>query len=222
MGQPGSAKRGRYHHGDLAAALVDAAIEVIGERGVRDFSMAEASRRLGVTVSAPYAHFADRNDLLAAVAVRAYQRFYAAVAPDTDSGLAPADRLAAMARGYVRFAASDRPLFQVLYEAGLDKTGHPEIEAAEQPINDAFMACVDALSGGPGPAAEELASALEATAHGHAMLLLDSGQPPAAAEVERTAARAARATRALIESRGLLSDAGGPAGLEPRGAPRAS
>ena len=219
MARPG--KRGRYHHGDLAAALVNAAIEVIGERGVHGFSMAEASRRLGVAVSAPYAHFTDRNDLLAAVAVRAYQRFYAAVAPDTGSGLAPAERLAAMARGYVRFAASDRPLFQVLYEAGLDKTGHPEIEAAEQPINDAFMACVDALSGGPGPAAGELASALEATAHGHAMLLLDSGQPPAADEVERTAERAARATRALIESRGLLTGAAGPAGLEPRGAPRA-
>lgn len=217
----GPGKRGRYHHGDLAAALVDAAIEVIGERGVRDFSMAEASRRLSVAVSAPYAHFADRNDLLAAVAVRAYQRFYAAVAPAAEAGLAPADRLAAMARGYVRFAAANRPLFEVLYEAGLDKTGHPEIEAAEQPIDDAFMTCVNAISGGPGPDAGELALALEATAHGHATLLLDSGQQPAAEDVERTAERAARATRALIESRRLLSDPAGPAGLEPPGAPRA-
>ena len=214
----GPGKRGRYHHGDLATALVDAAIEVIGERGVRDFSMAEASRRLGVAVSAPYAHFADRNDLLAAVAVRAYQQFYAAVAPAAEAGLPPADRLAAMARGYVRFAAANRPLFEVLYEAGLDKTGHPEIEAAEQPIDDAFMTCVNAISGGPGPAAGELALALEATAHGHATLLLDSGQQPAAEDVERTAERAARATRALIESRDLLS---APAGLDPPGAPRA-
>jgi hypothetical protein len=37
-------------------------------RGVRDFSMAEASRRLGVTAAAPYRHFADRDELLAAVA----------------------------------------------------------------------------------------------------------------------------------------------------------
>ena len=217
----GSGKRSRYHHGDLAAALVNAAIEVIGERGVHGFSMAEASRRLGVAVSAPYAHFADRNDLLAAVAVRAYQQFYAAIAPEVDAGLAPADRLAAMARHYVRFAASNRPLFQVLYEAGLDKTGHPEIEAAEQPIDDAFMTCVNAISGGPGPAADELASALEATAHGHAMLLLDSGPGPSDEDVERTAERAGRTTRALIESRCLLSDAAGPAGPEPPGAPRA-
>lgn len=216
----GPGKRGRYHHGDLAAALVDAAIEVIGERGVHGFSMAEASRRLGVAVSAPYAHFADRDDLLAAVAVRAYQQFYAAVVPEVDARLAPADRLAAMARRYVRFAAASRPLFQVLYEAGLDKAGHPEIEAAEQPIDDAFIACVNALSGGPGPAAEELALALEATAHGHAMLLLDSGPGPSDEDVERTADRAGRAARALIESRCLLSDAAGPPGAEPPGAPR--
>jgi AcrR family transcriptional regulator len=66
MPRPG--KGDRYHHGDLRAALTDTAIELIGERGVREFSLAEASRRLGVAVSAPYAHFADRDDLLAAVA----------------------------------------------------------------------------------------------------------------------------------------------------------
>src|ERR1700722_9923767 len=65
------AKGGRYHHGDLQSALVDAAIAVIDERGVRDFSMAEASRRLGVTTAAPYRHFADRDEVLAAVATRA-------------------------------------------------------------------------------------------------------------------------------------------------------
>jgi AcrR family transcriptional regulator len=65
------AEGGRYHHGDLRPALVDAAIDVISERGVRGFSLAEASRRLSVTTAAPYRHFADRDELLATVAVRA-------------------------------------------------------------------------------------------------------------------------------------------------------
>ena len=68
---PQSARRGRYHHGDLREALIETAIEVLGERGAGAFSMAEASRRLGVAVSAPYRHFADRDALLAAVALRA-------------------------------------------------------------------------------------------------------------------------------------------------------
>ena len=145
-------RRPRYHHGDLRAALVDTAIEVISERGIRGFSLAEASRRLGVAVSAPYAHFADREELLVAVAVHAHELFYAAIAPEIGRFQAPADRLTAMARGYVRFAAANRPLFEMLYEAGLDKARHPEIEQAEQPLTDAFMTCVRALSAPARPA----------------------------------------------------------------------
>src|ERR1700689_4360329 len=144
---PRAGKGGRYHHGDLRAALIDPAVELIGERGLRDFSLAEASRRLGVAVSAPYAHFADRDELLAAVAVHAYGLCYAEIAPEMGRFQAPADRLTAMARGYVRFAAANRPLVGVLYEAGLDKARYPEIEAAERPLPEAFMVCVRAISG---------------------------------------------------------------------------
>ncbi len=104
---PRAGKGGRYHHGDLRTALIEVAIELIAERGVRDFSVAEASRRLGVAASAPYAHFADRDQLLAAVTVRAYERLLAEIRPALDGIEAPADRLAAMARGYVRFAATN-------------------------------------------------------------------------------------------------------------------
>jgi AcrR family transcriptional regulator len=202
MPRPG--KGDRYHHGDLRAALIDTAVELIGERGVRGFSLAEASRRLGVAVSAPYAHFADRDDLLAAVAVRAYELFYAALVPEMDKFSDPADRLAAGARGYVRFAARHRPLFEVLYESGLDKARHPEIEEAERPLEDAFVACVRDLSGGDDVLSEDLATAIEATAHGHAMLLLDNGPAQDPEAVELAAERTARATLALVESRRLL------------------
>ena len=202
MPRPG--KGDRYHHGDLRAALIDTAVELIGERGVRGFSLAEASRRLGVAVSAPYAHFADRDDLLAAVAVRAFELFWGALLPEMDKFADPADRLAGMARGYVRFAAGNRPLFEVLYEAGLDKARHPEIEAAEQPLNDAFLDAVRALAGGDDTRAEDLATAVEATARGYAMLLLDDGPDQESGVVELAAERTARAVLALIEGRRLL------------------
>jgi AcrR family transcriptional regulator len=211
MPRPG--KGGRYHHGDLRAALIDTAIELIGERGVRGFSLAEASRRLGVAVSAPYAHFADRDDLLAAVAVRAYDQLLARLRPDIGELPDPADRLAAIARAYVRFAATSRPLFEVLYEAGLDKTAHPEIEEAERPLADAFLDCVRALSGGDASdeAVDDLATAIEATAHGHAVLLIDSGSGQDPGAVELAAERTARATLALVASRDLLRRPAGPA-----------
>jgi AcrR family transcriptional regulator len=206
MPTPGTspARARRYHHGDLRAALVGAAIDLIGERGLRNFSLAEVSRRLGVAVSAPYAHFADRDALLAAVTVQAFEAFAAELLPRMDTSQDPAQRLAAMAGGYIRFADSHRALFEVLYQVGLDKARFPEIAAAEQPIDDALAACVTALSAGDRSGADDLATAVEATAHGHATFLLDGdfGEGPAA--VDEAADRAARATLALIHGRQAL------------------
>ncbi len=200
---PTPAKGGRYHHGDLRSALVDAAVGLIAERGVRGFSLAEASRRVGVTTAAPYRHFADRDALLAAVAVRALQVFAAMVAAEAGDADEPAQRLAAMARAYVRFAAEQRPLFDTLFSSGLDKSRYPELTRAWEPV-DAFLAVVQEICEGDADAAEALADAVEATAHGHAALLIDGdyGQGPDA--VLAAADKAAYATLALIQGRKAL------------------
>ena len=206
---PASAKDGRYHHGDLPSALVDAAIALIAERGVRGFSVAEASRRLGVSAAAPYRHFTDRDDLLAAVAVRGLQVFAAMIAAEADGVQDPSQRLAAMARAYVRFAAQERPLFDTLFRAGIDKSRYPELQRAWEPV-DAFLAVVQEICGGDTVAADVLATALEATAHGYAMLLLDdeSGTGPDA--IAAAADRAAAAILALIAGRAALADPSRP------------
>ena len=159
MPRPG--RDGRYHHGDLRAALIDTAVEIIGERGVRGFSLAEASRRLGVASSAPYAHFADRDEFLAAVAVHAYELFNEQFLPEIYEFGEPADRLAALVRSYVRFAGAHRPLFEVIFVAGLDKIRHPEVKAAEKPFEDAYTDIVRTLSADvPRPVADEAREAL--------------------------------------------------------------
>jgi AcrR family transcriptional regulator len=196
-------KSGPYHHGDLRAALVAAAIGLIAERGVRGFSLAEASRRLGVSAAAPYRHFADRDELLAAVATQGLHVFAAMVATEVGDTDAPEQRLAAMARAYVRFAAEQRPLFDTLFSAGIDKGRYPELQRAFEPV-DALLAVVLQICRGDAAAADALAEAAEATAHGHATLLLDGeyGQGPDA--VSAAADRAAGAVLALIAGRHAL------------------
>ena len=206
------AKGGRYHHGDLRPALVDAAIDVIAERGVRDFSMAEASRRLGVTTAAPYRHFADRDELLAAVAARGLTVFAAMLSGAADAALsgaataadAPAQRLAAMAGAYVRFAAQQRPLFAALFSSGLDKSRHPELQRAWEPVDALLTSVPLEVCDGDSAAAEALSDAIEASAHGYAMLLTDGeyGQGPDV--VDATADRAIASARALIAGRRAL------------------
>jgi AcrR family transcriptional regulator len=198
----------RYHHGDLKAALVDGAVELIVERGVRGFSLAELSRRLGVTVAAPYRHFASRDELLAAVAVRALQAFGEALAAQSSDNDPPAERLAAMAAGYVRFAAEQPALFGVVFGVGLDKKRrYPELREAYEGVEGTFAACVAELCPDDPRGADEFGDAIEATAHGYAALLTDEPGTLDPADVARAAEQAARATRALIRGRAALGEA---------------
>jgi AcrR family transcriptional regulator len=202
------AKEGRYHHGDLKTALVDAAIEVIAERGVRAFSLAEASRRLGVTTAAPYRHFADREALLAAVGVRGVGVFAQMVAGAAAAADTPARLLAATAGTYVRFAAQHRPLFDTIFNSGLDKSRHPELLRAWAVVDELLSGVID-LCDGDEAAADALGEAVQASAHGYAVLLVDGEYGDGAEAVDATAAKAVAAARALIAGRRALRD--GPA-----------
>jgi AcrR family transcriptional regulator len=194
---------GRYHHGDLRAALIDTAIDLIAERGIRGFSLAEASRRLGVTAAAPYSHFADRDELLKAVALRATGALASMLATDMTGSDTPTDRLAAAAAGYVRFASVNRPLFEVLFGAGLDKREHPELDEAAQPVAEAFLDPARALCAAAA-AAESLAFTVVIVAHGHAALLLDGafGYDNSALDIALT--RSAATARAIVLGRAAL------------------
>jgi AcrR family transcriptional regulator len=198
--------RSRYHHGDLRQALIDTAVELLGERGAEAFSMAEASRRLGVAASAPYRHFADRDALLTAVAMRAADLLTEQLHRTAASG-PPAQRLAAAARAYVHFASDQRPLFQALAGSGLSKGISPELAAATQAIGTTFLSPSAELSGGSETMAAVLTSAIVATAHGHAMLMLDGMFGTGAQAAETAAEQAAAATLALISGRDRLTPA---------------
>jgi AcrR family transcriptional regulator len=194
-----------YHHGDLRAALIEGAVKLIAERGVRRFSLAELSRRLGVTVAAPYRHFVDRDELLAAVALRALHAFGEALAAQSAETDPPEQRLAAMAAGYVRFAAEQPALFGVVFGIGLDKKRrHPELRQAYENVEGVLQACVAELCPRDPDAAEQLAGAIEATAHGYAALLADQPGSADRADIDRAVDHAARATRALIQGRAAL------------------
>ena len=64
-----------YHHGNLREAMVEAALNLIRERGPAGFSFAEVARLVGVSGAAPYRHFRDRNALLTEVARQGFVQF---------------------------------------------------------------------------------------------------------------------------------------------------
>jgi AcrR family transcriptional regulator len=185
-------RRSGYHHGDLRNALESAALELVSERGTQGFSLAEASRRAGVSVAAPFKHFANREALLAALALKGYQeqrrRFAAAIGRATD----PAEQLAEFAVAYVRFTVEEAALFQVTFGAGIDKTGHPELEEAGRQVLDLLTRPATALRRDPAGAVA-LVHGVGAVAHGYAAFLAEGvfGTGPGALQDAEDGARAA-------------------------------
>lgn len=194
-----------YHHGNLPAALVDAALELIAENGLGGFSVAAAARRTGVSISAPYRHFSDRDELLAACAIAACEELQRRFEEAAASGAAPEQRLAAGSAAFVRFAAERRAMFDVLFGAGLEKARYPQLEAAAAATTASVASVARELApDGDEEATGLLLGAMTGLAQGHAAMLLDGafGELPAA--VGPASERAAAATRALLAGREAL------------------
>jgi AcrR family transcriptional regulator len=186
-----------HHHGDLRHALEKAALELVAAKGVSGFTMAEASRRAGVSVAAPYKHYSDRDALLAALAVRAYahqcQHYRAAMAEHADPGA----QLAAFAAAYVQFAADQSALFELTFAAGLSKARFPELAAAGQALFTELSAPARTLCRDEHQA-RRLVLAIAASAHGHAVFLAEGVLGDMADPLGTAKREAAIAASALI------------------------
>src|SRR3979411_3052913 len=101
--------RPTYHHGDLRNSLIRSALALVAEHGVEGFSLREAARTVGVSASACYRHFADRDELLAAVAHEGLERLgeetrTAGAAQEGVSAFDAVNRFWAYSEAYLRFA----------------------------------------------------------------------------------------------------------------------
>ncbi len=112
-----------YHHGDLRRALIDGALRQIGTRGLGGWSLREAAAEAGVSHAAPYHHFRDRDDLVAAVARDGLERLDALMAEGQQrAGDEPLDQLLAIGLAYVRFAVERPDYFAAIEGASAAKT----------------------------------------------------------------------------------------------------
>ncbi|HVT92120.1 MAG TPA: TetR/AcrR family transcriptional regulator [Bryobacteraceae bacterium] len=105
-----------YHHGNLRAALIEAGLKIIEEKGVRALTLRELAARVGVSRMAPYRHFPDKEALLGAICEAGFSEFADSLESARNSaGPDFAARLSAMAVAYVRFAAGHRAHYEVMF-----------------------------------------------------------------------------------------------------------
>lgn len=156
-----------YHHGDLRNALLATTTELVRERGARGFSVSEAARRVGVSSSAPYRHFHDRDAMLAAAALAGFieleDRFENLPARDTF-----VDTAALMATEYLRFAREDPARFEVMFAHGIDKAQHSDLLRQTMRVQERFETTLSRYL--PVVETTRCAAELWALAHGIAAL----------------------------------------------------
>jgi AcrR family transcriptional regulator len=187
-----------HHHGALRVALEKAALDLVEERGARGFTLAEASRRAGVSVAAPYKHYADRDALLSSLAIQGYaeqKRLFAKAIASSDD---PADQLVNAVAAYIRFAVTKRALFDVIFSAGLDKATDPELSAAAARVLQTLLEPATAVAAESGDDPTDLVISLSALAHGYAVYLREGALGPTRTALPKVTAQAQRAAVRLL------------------------
>lgn len=174
-------ERSTYHHGDLAAALRTAGLGLLESGGADQLSLRAVARAAGVSPNAPYRHYADKDDLLAALAAEGCADLRARIAPLTGEGVR--ERLVAVVREGVRFAQERPQVFRLM-------TGHvcssrPAAVAAMDEVRSAAVAVLRGPGGQPlGEEEDALIVGVMALTSGLSALLVDGTVRPAPGETD--------------------------------------
>jgi AcrR family transcriptional regulator len=152
-------KKAAYHHGDLSAAILRAAEELLEEQGVEGLKLRALARRAKVSHSAPNRHFPNRDSLLAALAAGGFARLGRAQQEARAAG-----GLRAMGEAYIAFALQRPQLFRLMFGGSVEYSKHPALGEVATRV---FQGLSGALAG-----ERDASIAAWALVHGLASLLL--------------------------------------------------
>jgi len=175
-------KKKTYHHGDLKNALIKAGVEILAKDGVSGLSLRKVASRAGVSHTAPYSHFVDKQALIAAISTEGFRQLHERISSVAEKNKTkPARQLSEVAWAYVQFAMDDRDRFKVMFSGVLEKEKeYPEFVAESQRNFQLVRRIVEAnqvagvLSSGP---ADLVTLSAWGIVHGFIMLLLESQIP---------------------------------------------
>lgn len=114
----------RYHHGNLRAALIEEALQVIETEGAGALNLRDLARRLGVSHGAPAHHFPDKAALLTAIATEGYEALAAELEAAAEKGFLEAGL------AYVRFAVGHPGHVRVMFEPSLYREDDGDLQEA--------------------------------------------------------------------------------------------
>jgi len=179
---PDLAARRGYHHGNLREALLEGARQLVAERGPQAFTLTEAARRAGVSPSAPYRHFKDREEVLGELCRRGFALFGQRLQSAAAGAASPAEALHRMGPAYLAFAREEPGYYAAMF-AFQPMQAEPATDALAQDQADRsqpFQALTDTIAAVlPGAGRNPRLVALQVWALSHGVAMLErAGMPP--------------------------------------------
>ena len=170
--------KAKYHHGDLKNALIAAGIDILADEGVQALSLRAVAQRAGVSHAAPYAHYADKQALIAAISTAGYQRLYERLRAVGERYAGdPLRQLVEGAWAYVQFALHDPAHFKITFSGVIEREqAYPAFVEMSQQSFGLVLQIVERcqaegiLRAGP---ADVLAVSVWGLVHGFVSLLLE-------------------------------------------------
>ncbi|WP_269619054.1 TetR/AcrR family transcriptional regulator [Zhongshania sp. BJYM1] len=168
-----------YHHGNLRQELMNLAVKHLISDGIGELSLRALAREIGVSQTAPYRHFKDKNALLAALATEGFSRFFEFCLPSEREPRADLSLLY-FGLGYVQFAKTHTELFHLMFGPVLQpRNDYPELFAMGREAIYKVRASVErGYKTGVLRELDDVASMAHtvwAAVHGVATLMLDHG-----------------------------------------------
>ncbi len=143
MRRPRKKRAGQYHHGDLRRALIDQALRTIDRLGVEGLTLRGVGDALGVSRTALYRHFSDKQALVAAVAREGFRTLRLALVDAWERKGRGRAGFEAMGEAYLQFAVAHPAHYRVMFGRFVE-SGARDPELIEE-AKAAFQALVDAL-----------------------------------------------------------------------------
>ncbi|MEO3948070.1 TetR/AcrR family transcriptional regulator [Gorillibacterium sp. CAU 1737] len=123
-----------YHHGDLRKSLIEAGIGLINEEGISGFSLRKVAAKCGVSHAAPYSHFKDVQELLAAMGDHVTEQFTFALQSSIEGQENPDRAIQQLGTAYIAFFEEHPSYFPFLfYHSGITIQMEEELEEDTYP-----------------------------------------------------------------------------------------
>src|ERR1700726_613107 len=113
--RPKKKRADRYHHGDLRRALLEEAVRIIQRQGVEYLTLRTVGNRLGVSRTALYRHFADKQALLAAVGREGFRMLRLRLTEAWEQSGRGRSGFEALGIAYVQFAVAHSSHYRVMF-----------------------------------------------------------------------------------------------------------